>query len=88
MEKTIEAMSAELVLYLVVVNDEDQYSIWPAQRTVPVGWRVLGEPARREYCLDRIEALWTDMRPRSLKQAMGDAGQDDSAGKGSGGGRI
>jgi MbtH protein len=88
MDKTIEAMSAELPLYLIVLNDQDQYSIWPAQRAVPAGWRALGEPARREYCLDRIEELWTDMRPKSLKQAMGDAGLDNSAGNVSGGGRI
>jgi MbtH protein len=55
--------------YNVVRNDEDQYSVWPAYRPVPAGWTTVGEPADRETCLERIEALWTDMRPRSLRAA-------------------
>ena len=55
--------------YVVVVNDEEQYSIWPDGRQVPAGWHVVGEPAGREDCLDRIAELWTDMRPASVRQA-------------------
>lgn len=55
------------VAYNVVRNDEDQYSVWPAYRPVPAGWKKVGEAADRETCLERIEELWTDMRPRSLR---------------------
>ncbi|ETK37330.1 MbtH family NRPS accessory protein [Microbispora corallina] len=54
--------------YRVVVNDEDQYSLWPADRPVPDGWRPEGFDGTREQCLGHIEEVWTDMRPRSLRQ--------------------
>lgn len=54
--------------YLVVVNAEEQYSIWPDRRELPGGWRAVGEPAERDQCLDRIAELWTDMRPASLRR--------------------
>ncbi|MER5986740.1 MbtH family NRPS accessory protein [Streptomyces sp. BE147] len=53
--------------YVVVRNGEEQYSIWRAGRRVPDGWTVVGEPAERAQCLDRIEELWTDMRPKSAR---------------------
>jgi MbtH protein len=56
--------------YYVVINDEDQYSIWFEDRPVPAGWHKLGEPSSKAACLQRIETLWTDMRPRSLRIAM------------------
>lgn len=56
--------------YVVVVNDEAQYSIWPAGRELPAGWRPVGEPAARQECLDHIAEVWTDMRPLSLRRAM------------------
>jgi MbtH protein len=61
--------------YLVLVNDEGQYSLWPKFRAVPSGWDVVGPSGKRKECLDWIEANWTDMRPRSLIQQMnsGDA---------------
>lgn len=54
----------------VVVNDEDQYSIWPSDRAAPAGWRETGFSGDREQCLEHIESVWTDMRPRSLREAM------------------
>ncbi|MCF6525325.1 MbtH family NRPS accessory protein [Streptomyces sp. JJ36] len=60
--------------YRVVVNDEEQYSIWPTARELPAGWRDTGDHGPRQHCLDRIEELWTDMRPRSLRVAMEDEG--------------
>lgn len=57
-------------LYHVVRNDEEQYSIWPDSRELPAGWDVVGEPADKAGCLARIEELWTDMRPRSLRERM------------------
>jgi uncharacterized protein YbdZ (MbtH family) len=56
--------------YLVLVNDEDQHSLWPAFREIPAGWRAVGPRGKRQECLDWIEANWTDMRPRSLVVAM------------------
>ena len=54
----------------VLVNDEDQHSLWPTFADVPAGWRVvLGESAGPE-CLAYVEEHWTDLRPRSLREAM------------------
>lgn len=54
----------------VLVNDEDQHSLWPAFAPVPDGWRtVFGESSRKD-CLEYVEANWVDMRPRSLREAM------------------
>lgn len=59
-------------IFYVVVNDEEQYSIWPAAIDVPEGWRVVFGQASRADCLDYVEANWTDMRPKSLRDAMAD----------------
>lgn len=60
--------------YRVVVNGEEQYSIWPAGRDLPAGWTAVGEARPREECLDHIERVWTDMRPKSVREAMENAG--------------
>ncbi|GAB7106495.1 MbtH family protein [Streptomyces phaeofaciens JCM 4814] len=57
-------------VYLVLVNDENQHSLWPDFVDVPAGWRTVHGPAPRQECLDHVEANWTDMRPRSLAEAM------------------
>ncbi|QES47479.1 hypothetical protein DEJ50_06220 [Streptomyces venezuelae] len=51
----------------VVVNDEEQYSLWPVDRALPPGWRAEGTTGTRQECLDRIEAVWTDLRPLSAR---------------------
>jgi len=56
--------------YLVVVNQEEQYSIWPAFKEIPAGWTATGPRGNRKVCLDWIEEVWTDMRPKSLREAM------------------
>ncbi|MFI9319399.1 MbtH family protein [Kitasatospora aureofaciens] len=56
--------------HLVVLNDEEQYSVWPAERDVPDGWRVEGFEGTRQECLDHVSLVWTDMRPLSLRRAM------------------
>lgn len=56
--------------YYIVRNDEDQYSIWRADKKIPAGWHVVGEPGAKEACLERIGELWTDMRPASLRASM------------------
>lgn len=58
--------------YVVVVNDEEQYSIWAEGRAVPAGWQLVGVSGTRETCLDHIGQVWTDMRPKSLRLAMGE----------------
>jgi len=54
--------------YDVVVNDEEQYSIWATDLPLPDGWRAVGQRGPREDCLSYIEEHWTDMRPRSLRE--------------------
>lgn len=56
--------------FFVLVNDEEQYSLWPTFVDVPAGWRVAFGAAARTDCLDYVEQTWTDMRPRSLREAM------------------
>ncbi|MGW0809525.1 MbtH family protein [Nonomuraea sp. NPDC002799] len=56
--------------FLVVVNHEEQYSVWFADRELPAGWRAEGVSGTRQECLDHIERVWTDMRPLSLRLRM------------------
>ncbi|MET9294043.1 MbtH family NRPS accessory protein [Streptomyces sp. NPDC003077] len=56
--------------YRVVLNDEEQYSIWWADRPLPEGWRAEGTEGSREECLAHIDEVWTDMRPLSLRRRM------------------
>jgi MbtH protein len=60
----------DLTLYKVVVNHEEQYSIWPAERENAPGWRDGGKVGTKEECLAYIKEVWTDMRPLSLRQKM------------------
>ena len=53
--------------HTVVVNDEEQYSVWPAGRELPAGWTREGTVGSKEECLDHIERVWTDMRPKSVR---------------------
>lgn len=56
--------------YKVVVNHEGQYSIWPAERENPVGWRNGGKSGSRAECLAYVNEVWTDMRPLTLRNKM------------------
>lgn len=56
--------------YKVVVNHEEQYSIWFADREPPHGWREVGKKGKKQECLDYINEVWTDMRPLSLRKKM------------------
>lgn len=62
----------------VVVNDEEQYSIWPAGRDLPAGWRLDGFTGTEEECLAYIDETWTDMRPASLRRWMRDHERADT----------
>jgi uncharacterized protein YbdZ (MbtH family) len=65
--------------YLVLVNHEEQYSLWPAFRDIPAGWTATGPRGRRKECLDWIDKNWTDMRPKSLRDAMEQAARERSS---------
>jgi MbtH protein len=56
--------------FVVLINDEGQYSLWPTFKEVPAGWTTVGPRGARQSCLDYIEEHWTDMRPRSLAEQM------------------
>lgn len=71
----------EDVRFRVLVNHEDQYSIWPDWKAVPGGWRDTGVQGDKKSCLEHIESVWTDMRPASLRRWM-----DEQAAAGAGGG--
>jgi MbtH protein len=56
--------------YRVVINHEEQYSIWPKDREIPKGWNEAGKEGGKDECLSYIEEVWTDMRPLSLRRWM------------------
>jgi MbtH protein len=60
----------DTTIYEVVMNDEEQYSIWPADRELPLGWHKAGKQGLKAECLAYIEEVWTDMRPKSLREKM------------------
>ena len=60
----------DLTEYKVVLNQEEQYSIWPADRENPLGWRDAGVRGTKDVCLAHIDRVWTDMRPLSLRKRM------------------
>ena len=59
--------------FVVVVNDEGQYSIWPESREIPAGFKSTGKAGKKKECLDHIEETWTDMRPKSLREKKREA---------------
>jgi len=66
--------SEETTVYTVVVNHEEQYSIWRADRDLPLGWKKAGKSGTKEECLAHIKEVWTDMRPLSLRKKMQEQG--------------
>jgi MbtH protein len=60
----------DTTIYRVVVNHEEQYSIWPEWKEIPAGWRDTGKQGKKAECLAYVEEVWTDMRPLSLRQKM------------------
>jgi MbtH protein len=60
----------DTTIYRVVVNHEEQYSIWPADREAPAGWRDGGKTGSKAECLAYVKEVWTDMRPLSLRKKM------------------
>lgn len=70
--------SDDTTVYKVVMNHEEQYSIWPADRENPLGWRDVGKSGTKAECLAHIEEVWTDMRPLSLRQQMDGAAKNQA----------
>jgi MbtH protein len=60
----------DTMIYKVMVNHEEQYSIWPVDRENPLGWQDVGKSGPKAECLACIKAVWTDMRPLSLRNKM------------------
>lgn len=69
----------DITIYKAVVNHEDQYSIWPADRENPMGWQDAGKTGSKAECLAYIKEVWTDMRPLSLRQRMEELAQNPPA---------
>jgi MbtH protein len=65
-----ESQAEDTTIYKVVMNHEEQYSIWPAERQNPAGWTDVGKTGLQQECLAYIEEVWTDMRPLSLRKRM------------------
>jgi MbtH protein len=66
------ADATDTTIYKVVVNHEEQYSIWPADRENALGWSDAGKTGTKDECLAYIKEVWTDMRPLSLRKQMDD----------------
>jgi MbtH protein len=56
--------------YKVLINHEEQYSLWPADVEIPLGWRDTGKSGSKDECVAYVDEVWTDMRPLSLRQQM------------------
>lgn len=67
------AFDREDITFKVLVNHEEQYSIWPDYKAVPAGWREVGKSGPKADCLAYVEQVWTDMRPLSLRRQMDEA---------------
>jgi MbtH protein len=65
-----ESQAEDTTVYKVVMNHEEQYSIWPAEHQNPAGWIDVGKTGPKQECLAYIEEVWTDMRPLSLRKRM------------------
>jgi MbtH protein len=65
-----ENEAEDKTIYRVVVNHEEQYSIWPADRDNPAGWNDAGKSGTKSECLEYVKEVWTDMRPLSLRKQM------------------
>jgi MbtH protein len=66
----MDEITADLRIYKVVFNDEEQYAIWLSTSMNPSGWYDAGKCGEKKECLDYIEKIWTDMRPLSLRRRM------------------
>ena len=70
--------SGEEPSYVVLINDEAQYSLWLCHRAVPSGWRMAGKEGTKSECCEYIDRVWTDMRPLSLRVRMAELNKNPS----------
>ncbi|MER7585259.1 MbtH family NRPS accessory protein [Kitasatospora sp. NPDC097691] len=70
MDSRTNDIPADAEMFRVVVNHEEQYSVWPLDREIPAGWRDAGMQGDKEACLAHVEEVWTDMRPLSLRDRL------------------
>ncbi|QOY92801.1 MbtH family NRPS accessory protein [Massilia sp. UMI-21] len=66
----IDEQNADSRVYIVLVNDEEQYSLWPRNQDVPAGWRSIDFSGTKDECMKHVDEIWTDMRPKSLRDRM------------------
>ncbi len=71
----IDDENEDKAIYKVVINHEEQYSIWPIERDNPLGWKEVAKTGSKIECLAYIEEVWTDMRPLSLRRKMEEVSQ-------------
>ncbi len=74
MNDTVTRVNAYTIdgdLFIALINDEEQYSIWPAKKEIPAGWTAVGITGSKQEVSAYIDEHWTDMRPASLRRAMG-----------------
>lgn len=62
-------------MYFVLVNHEEQYSLWPSYKPIPLGWKAVGKEQTKEEAIAYVEQVWTDMRPLSLRKQMDEINQ-------------
>ena len=72
----------DTTIYKVIVNHEEQYSIWPVNRENALGWKDVGKKGLKQECLDYIKEVWTEMRPLSLRQKMEEMERERHAAQG------
>ncbi len=68
--RVVDDVTVDGEVFRVLINDEEQYSLWPAGKEIPAGWSSVFGPDSKEACLAYVEEHWTDMRPKSLREAM------------------
>jgi MbtH protein len=69
-QKRVDAYTIDGDLFIALINDEEQYSIWPAKKEVPAGWKTVGFSGSKQEVSAYIDEHWTDMRPASLRREM------------------
>lgn len=57
-------------IFKILINDEEQYSLWPAWKEAPKGWKPVGPTGSKQECLEYVKSVWKDMRPKSLREEM------------------
>lgn len=69
-KKRVDAYTIDGDLFIALINDEEQYSIWPAKKEIPLGWKDVGFSGSKQEVSTYIDEHWVDMRPASLRRAM------------------